>query len=79
MLVVLNKIDMPAAQDYLPEMTRNLDRAGYRYFTISALTGEGIDPLLVSLDEILRQQEEREDQRRPAGAPKRRHAAARTA
>ncbi len=50
MLVVLNKIDMPAARDYLPDMTRDIERAGYRYFTISALTGDGIEPLLYAID-----------------------------
>jgi len=61
MLVALNKIDVPAAQDYLPDMVRNLERAGYRYFTISAVTGEGIDPVLYAIDEILRAQEALED------------------
>jgi len=73
MLVALNKTDMPSAQDYLPDMQRNLDRAGYRYFMISALTGEGIDPLLYTVDEILRQQEEAEEKPVVKEAPKRLH------
>ncbi len=71
MLIALNKVDMPTAQDYLPEMTRNLERAGYRYFTISALTGEGVEPLLFHIGEILRQQEESEEKVASTGAPKR--------
>lgn len=60
MLIALNKVDMPTAQDYLPEMQRELERAGYRAFTISALTGAGVEPLLYQIDELLRQQEESE-------------------
>lgn len=71
MLVALNKVDMPTAQDYLPDMERNLERAGYRYFLISALTGEGIDPLLFVLDEILQQQENAEEKVVEKTAPKR--------
>ncbi|MHB9131205.1 MAG: GTPase ObgE [Armatimonadota bacterium] len=62
MLVALNKIDVPNAQDYLPDMERNLERAGYRYFLISAATGEGLDPLIYAIDEILRTQEAAEEQ-----------------
>ena len=60
MLVALNKIDVPSAQDYLPDLQRNLEHAGYRYFPISALTGEGVEPLLFACDAILREQEELE-------------------
>lgn len=64
MLVALNKIDVDAAKDYLPDLTRNLEHAGYRYFPISAVTGEGIDPLLYAIDTILREQEEAEEAER---------------
>jgi len=60
MVVALNKVDVPSAEDYLPDMKRNLERAGYRYFTISAVTGEGIEPLLYALDAIISEQEEAE-------------------
>ncbi len=63
--VALNKIDQPSAQDYLPDLMRNLDRAGYRYFLISALTGEGIPALLFALDEVIRAQEDAEVAERP--------------
>ena len=59
-LVVLNKIDVPAAQEHLPDVLRDLERAGYRYFPISAATGEGVDALLYAIDAILLQQEEAE-------------------
>lgn len=64
MLVALNKIDVPAAEELLPDLQRNLDRAGYRYFPISAVTGAGIDPLLYAIDAILQEQEEAEEQTR---------------
>ena len=60
MLVALNKTDLPSAQDYLPDMLRNLERAGYRSFQISAVTGAGVDELLYAIDAILREQEEAE-------------------
>jgi GTP-binding protein len=64
MLVALNKVDVPSAEEYLPDMIRNLDDAGYRYFKISAVTGEGIDPLLYAIDEILKEQEAAEEETR---------------
>ncbi|HOF89180.1 MAG TPA: GTPase ObgE [Armatimonadota bacterium] len=60
MLVALNKTDLPGAADYLPDLQRNLARAGYRVFPISAATGAGVQPLLYAIDEILRQQEDAE-------------------
>lgn len=71
MLVALNKIDCPSAQDYLPDLQRNLERAGYRYFPISALTGEGIEPLMFAIDAILREQEELEAAQTPVERPQR--------
>lgn len=64
MLVALNKVDLPSAEEYLPDVERDLQRAGYRYFIISAVTGEGVEPLLYALDTILREQEEAEEQTR---------------
>ena len=61
MLVALNKTDLPSAQEYLPEMLRHLAEAGYRCFPISAVTGEGVQPLLYAIDTILRAQEEEEE------------------
>ncbi|HEX2948050.1 MAG TPA: GTPase ObgE [Armatimonadota bacterium] len=65
MLVALNKVDLPSAEEYLPDMIRNLERAGYRYFQISAVTGDGVKPLLYAIDEILRKQEDAEEAARP--------------
>ncbi len=59
-LVALNKTDLPSAQDYLPDMLRQLDEGGYRYFPISAVTGVGVQELLYAIDIILREQEEAE-------------------
>jgi len=57
MLVALNKIDLPAAQERLAEMQQHLEQAGYRYFPISAATGEGLDPVRYAIDGVLREQE----------------------
>ena len=45
---------LPAAQEHMDDMTRNLDRAGYRYFPISAATGDGLPALLAELGVQLR-------------------------
>ena len=65
MLVALNKIDVSSAADYLPDIERNLEQAGYRYFRISAVTGEGIDPLLFAIDAILSEQEDAAEAKAP--------------
>ena len=46
MLVGVNKLDLPAAQENWPELRRALDRRGYRVHAISGVTGEGLRPLL---------------------------------
>jgi GTP-binding protein len=66
MLVALNKCDLPAATERLPDLTRKLEHAGYRVFPISAATGEGVPPLLYAIDEILRAQEAEEAATQPA-------------
>jgi len=71
MLVALNKVDQEMSELYLPDVERDLERAGYRYFKISALTGEGVQPLLYAIDEIIRQQEEAEEAQRTEPAPMR--------
>lgn len=71
MLVALNKTDLPAAAAYLPDMERYLRDAGYRFLAISAVTGEGIEPLLFAIDEILRAQEEAEAQEERVEKPRR--------
>jgi len=69
MLVAVNKLDLPAAQEQIPDLTRNLEHAGYRYFLISAATGDGLQPLIFAIDDILQHQEEAEGAR--AETPKR--------
>lgn len=69
MLVALNKVDMPTAAENLPDMIRNLERAGYRYFPISAVTGEGVEELLFAADAIIREQEAAEEAARPEAPP----------
>jgi GTP-binding protein len=54
MLVALNKIDLPEAQVNLPRLQRELATKGYRVFTISAATGEGVQPLMNAVGETLR-------------------------
>jgi GTP-binding protein len=46
MLVGVNKMDLPAAQDNWPELRRALDRRGFRVHALSGVTGEGLRPLL---------------------------------
>jgi GTP-binding protein len=69
MLVALNKIDQEMSELYLPDVERDLEHAGYRFFKISALTGEGVQPLLYAIDEIIRRQEEAEVAQRAEPAP----------
>lgn len=45
-LAVLNKLDLPDAQAHLPRLQAALEAAGVPVFPISAVTGEGLPPLL---------------------------------
>jgi GTPase len=51
-IIVVNKIDLPQAREKLPELLPWFAAHGLKVFAISAVTGEGIPPLL---DEIARQ------------------------
>lgn len=53
-LIVINKIDLPAARDALQEYGGRLNRLGATVYPISAATGEGIDVLLAALVEMVR-------------------------
>jgi GTP-binding protein len=55
MLIALNKIDLPEAQAQLPRLRAALEDRGYRVFTISAATGDGVQPLLNAVGETLRE------------------------
>jgi GTP-binding protein len=59
MLVVLNKIDIPEAQANLPRLESFLAERNHEVFEISAATGQGVQPLLNRIGEILREIAER--------------------
>jgi GTP-binding protein len=50
-IIVINKIDLPEVRENLPEVSPWFTERGLKLFAISAMTGEGIPPLL---DEIAR-------------------------
>ncbi|HLL49287.1 MAG TPA: GTPase ObgE, partial [Thermomicrobiales bacterium] len=60
MLVALNKIDIPEAQDKLEALTNTLQDRGYPVFPISAATGEGVQTLLQAVATRLRVVQEQE-------------------
>lgn len=45
-IVAINKADLPETQERLPRLTKALTEQGYEVFRISAVTGEGVQPLL---------------------------------
>jgi GTP-binding protein len=57
MLVALNKLDLPEAQERLSTLKATLKRDGYRVFEISAATGQGVQELMRATAEILREAE----------------------
>jgi GTPase len=63
-LIVLNKIDVPAARERADELQPDLEKRGYQVFQISAATGAGLRPLgfgmaaLVAADRAARPAEE---------------------
>ena len=44
--MVANKIDLPQAQEHLPELEKLAKDAGIKFFAISAVTHEGVDALI---------------------------------
>ncbi len=54
MLVALNKVDIPEAQENLPHLRSVLESEGYEVFPISAATGEGVRPLFEAVASRLR-------------------------
>ena len=52
-LVVLNKIDLPDAQALAPELREEITAAGYPFLTISAVTGEGVRPMIFEIVRML--------------------------
>lgn len=53
--VVLNKTDMPDAASIAPPIAADLTARGYRVFSLSGLTGDGVSGLVYSLAEALEQ------------------------
>jgi len=51
-IIAINKIDLPEVRENLPQVAPWFKKHGLKLFPISAVTGEGIPPLL---DEIARQ------------------------
>ncbi len=56
-LVALNKIDSPLAKELVEKVSPPLKEQGYKVFPISALTGEGVEPLLWECVHLLHQRE----------------------
>jgi GTP-binding protein len=53
-LVVLNKMDLPQVQDKWPELQKQLKERGYKdLFAISAITKQGVRPLLLRAAQLL--------------------------
>lgn len=65
-IVALNKADMPASRDIADELKPALEARGLEVFGISALTGQGLQPLLYriadKLDELPREEEAPSDE-----------------
>jgi GTP-binding protein len=55
MLVALNKLDIPEAEENLPRLRKELEDQGYRVFEISAATQSGVLELMKATAEILRE------------------------
>ena len=52
-LVVLNKIDLPDVQALEPQLREAIIAAGYPFLTISAVTGEGVRPMIFEIVRML--------------------------
>ena len=48
-IVALNKVDDPRGQACLGEVTKSFQELGLDVYPISAMTGEGLDPLLYAM------------------------------
>ena len=52
-LVVLNKVDIPDARDLAEMVTGELEARGLRVFSVSTKSGEGLQPLIFAMAEIV--------------------------
>lgn len=59
-IVAVNKIDLPHVKEKIEEITKSLGQAGYPIYPISAVTGEGVLPLLRRVVQILEEVEKTE-------------------
>jgi GTPase len=64
-LVAVNKMDQPTAQERYPEVAKQLKHEGYEVFPISAVTHEGVDPLIYRTANLLREQVREIEETRP--------------
>jgi GTP-binding protein len=55
-IVVVNKMDLPAARESWPELQRRLEAMGYEAMAVSAATREGIEALIYLAANLLREQ-----------------------
>ena len=62
-LVALNKTDLAAASERLPQLRRDLKKRGIETFAVSALTGDGTAELTGALFEAVHAQREEESKR----------------
>jgi GTPase len=60
MLVALNKIDLPEAQDNVKILTKTASKEGRQVFPVSGATGEGVQELLNAIGTELRELAERQ-------------------
>ena len=74
MIVALNKVDLPEAQENLPRLRATLEGEGHTVFGISAATGQGVPDLLNHVAARMREirEVEAEERKRAAEKPKRR-------
>ncbi|NBO46914.1 MAG: DUF1967 domain-containing protein, partial [Actinobacteria bacterium] len=54
-VVVLNKVDVPEAKELADMVRPQLEQRGYRVFEVSAVSHEGLRPLLFALAELVSQ------------------------
>lgn len=52
-IIVLNKIDLVQKKNTITNLKRKLAKQGYEVYSISALTGSGINPLMYRVAELL--------------------------
>ena len=64
-LVVLNKVDVPHGRDLAEIVRPDLEKRGYRVFEVSAVSREGLRPLLFALAELVESERARRESPEP--------------